>query len=279
MALAAAIIAPIGEELFFRGFALTAWPRDMPERTALIRSAVFFAVVHIPNIRASRTRQRMGQALLQFAVIFPLGLVLGWLFLRRGSWPPSRGMWPTTASCWDCCPVTGGWRRAESVVAERVVPKVHGQAGRKSQASAHPYGGSAFGSGRRGNRRAPSFGPGSTSPPLRSSPPDARGSHGTSARRRSIRELATTERPGNDWRSGRRGTVRRGAGQPRLGDRHSPRRGWPRRRCPTRWPVRARWRDLPSSGCCRAWDPRAQLSWRRRSSWAGARWIGPTDAG
>lgn len=84
IALAAALVAPIGEELFFRGFALTAWARDLPERSALLRSAVFFAVVHIANINAATFREGASQALLQVAVILPVGLVLGWLFLRRG---------------------------------------------------------------------------------------------------------------------------------------------------------------------------------------------------
>jgi len=84
--LAAAIVAPIGEEAFFRGFALSAWLRDLGERPALVRSALFFAVVHILNIRvaADQASQGLGQAMLQFAVILPLGLALGWLFLRRG---------------------------------------------------------------------------------------------------------------------------------------------------------------------------------------------------
>ena len=84
IALAAAIVAPVGEELFFRGFALTAWARDLPERTALIRSALFFALVHIANINAASFREGASQAALQIAVILPIGLVLGWLFLRRG---------------------------------------------------------------------------------------------------------------------------------------------------------------------------------------------------
>ena len=83
---AAAIIAPIGEEAFFRGFALSAWLRDLGERPALIRSALFFAFVHILNIRvaAEHASEGLGQAILEFAVILPLGLALGWLFLRRG---------------------------------------------------------------------------------------------------------------------------------------------------------------------------------------------------
>lgn len=84
VALAVAIVAPIGEELFFRGFALTAWLNDLGERSALGRSAVLFAVVHIVNIESSTFGEGAAQALLQTAVILPLGLVLGWLFLRWG---------------------------------------------------------------------------------------------------------------------------------------------------------------------------------------------------
>jgi len=86
LVVAAAVIAPIGEEAFFRGFALTAWLRDLGERPALIRSALFFAVVHILNIRVGveQASEGLGQAILEFAVILPLGFALGWLFLRRG---------------------------------------------------------------------------------------------------------------------------------------------------------------------------------------------------
>jgi membrane protease YdiL (CAAX protease family) len=86
LVVAAAIVAPIGEEAFFRGFALTAWWRDLGPRSALVRSALFFAVVHILNIRVGPDEAATGfaQALLSFLVILPLGLVLGWLFQRRG---------------------------------------------------------------------------------------------------------------------------------------------------------------------------------------------------
>ncbi|MFN8623135.1 MAG: CPBP family intramembrane glutamic endopeptidase, partial [Chloroflexota bacterium] len=70
--------------LFFRGFALTAWARDLPERSALIRSAVFFAVIHIANISATSFSEGARQAVLQVVVIGPVGFVLGWVFLRRG---------------------------------------------------------------------------------------------------------------------------------------------------------------------------------------------------
>ena len=85
IAVVAALIIPVGEELFFRGFALTAWLRDLGPRSALIRSSVFFAIIHIANITTStRSAEGAAQALLQTAVILPVGFVLGWLFLRRG---------------------------------------------------------------------------------------------------------------------------------------------------------------------------------------------------
>ena len=82
--LAAAILIPIGEEIFFRGFAQTAWTRDLGTRTALLRSTVFFAVVHIANIDAPTFGQGLAQAILTLVVILPVGYVLGWLFARYG---------------------------------------------------------------------------------------------------------------------------------------------------------------------------------------------------
>lgn len=84
VAAGAALVAPVGEEIFFRGFALSAWLRDLGPRVAVVRSALFFALIHILNIQSETFGQGAAQALLQTAVILPLGLVLGWLFLRQG---------------------------------------------------------------------------------------------------------------------------------------------------------------------------------------------------
>jgi membrane protease YdiL (CAAX protease family) len=83
---AAAVVIPIGEELFVRGFALTAWLRDLGPRSALVRSSVFFALVHVADNWTSTDDFSHGaaQSVLEAAVILPVGLVLGWLFLRRG---------------------------------------------------------------------------------------------------------------------------------------------------------------------------------------------------
>jgi membrane protease YdiL (CAAX protease family) len=84
---AAAVLAPVGEEVFFRGLALTAWLRDLGLRAALIRSSLFFALVHIANINVDPADGLFGvtrQALVILAVILPLALVLGWIFVKRG---------------------------------------------------------------------------------------------------------------------------------------------------------------------------------------------------
>ena len=78
VALGAGILVPIGEEVFFRGFTLTAWLRDLGPRAALIRTTIFFAVVHVISTTSIQ------QTILVLVVIGPVGLALGWLYLRRG---------------------------------------------------------------------------------------------------------------------------------------------------------------------------------------------------
>jgi CAAX protease family protein len=84
LVLGAVIVAPLGEELFFRGFALTAWLRDLGPWPALVRSAVFFGLVHIFDIRSDTFDEGLRQAILTISEIVPLAFLLGWLFLRRG---------------------------------------------------------------------------------------------------------------------------------------------------------------------------------------------------
>jgi membrane protease YdiL (CAAX protease family) len=69
------LVAPIGEELFFRGFALTAWWRDLGPRSAIIRSALFFGLVHIVNISSVDFATGIRQVILVLVQI---------LFVRRG---------------------------------------------------------------------------------------------------------------------------------------------------------------------------------------------------
>lgn len=87
--LAGAVVAPIGEELLFRGFATTAWARDLGPRRALVRGALFFAIVHVLTISGTTAGEAAGLAIIGFASRIPVALALGWLFLRRGSiWAP-----------------------------------------------------------------------------------------------------------------------------------------------------------------------------------------------
>ena len=83
-ALSAGLIVPIGEEVFFRGYTLTAWMRDLGPRAALIRTTLFFALIHILNINTATFGEGLAQAVLEVAIVAPVGLALGWLYLRRG---------------------------------------------------------------------------------------------------------------------------------------------------------------------------------------------------
>lgn len=87
--LAVCVFIPIGEELLFRGYNLSAWWRDLGARSAILRSAFFFAVVHILNVSVDANASNAAldgvkQAAIEFLVIAPVGLALGWLFVRRG---------------------------------------------------------------------------------------------------------------------------------------------------------------------------------------------------
>ena len=70
-AIAVVIVAPIAEEMFFRGFLYQALRRWRGVAFAVVVSAAIFAIVH-------------GAPLL-IVGIFPLGVILAYLFERRGS--------------------------------------------------------------------------------------------------------------------------------------------------------------------------------------------------
>jgi uncharacterized protein len=81
--LAAAVIAPVWEELFFRGFTTTAWLRSAGARAAIVRGAVFFALVHVVTLVGSDFETAARTAFIAFVIRLPVGLVLGWVFVRR----------------------------------------------------------------------------------------------------------------------------------------------------------------------------------------------------
>lgn len=81
--LGAAVLAPFWEELFFRGFATTAWARTAGARAAIVRGAVFFALIHVITLAGSDFGAAIRTAFIAFVIRLPVGMVLGWVFLRR----------------------------------------------------------------------------------------------------------------------------------------------------------------------------------------------------
>jgi len=80
---AAAVVAPLWEEAFFRGFVTTAWARTAGPRAAIVRGAVFFALIHVVTLGGTDFESAARVALIAFVIRLPVGLVLGWVFLRR----------------------------------------------------------------------------------------------------------------------------------------------------------------------------------------------------
>ena len=62
------IAAPLGEELFFRGFLLAKWKKSLGTRKAVVLTALLFAVLHF--------------YLVQFIPVLVAGVVLGLMFVR-----------------------------------------------------------------------------------------------------------------------------------------------------------------------------------------------------
>jgi membrane protease YdiL (CAAX protease family) len=87
--LAAAIVAPLAEELLFRGFALSAWRRTNGARAAILRSSTVFVLAHVLFVGGDSFRDAAALAFVAGLVRVPVALTLGWLFTRTGSlWAP-----------------------------------------------------------------------------------------------------------------------------------------------------------------------------------------------
>jgi membrane protease YdiL (CAAX protease family) len=78
MVLVASVLAPIAEEVAFRGYLLSALRTRLPPGPAIAASAVLFAAMHLDPVR--------------FPAVLFLGLFLGWLAWRSGS------IWPAVAA-------------------------------------------------------------------------------------------------------------------------------------------------------------------------------------
>lgn len=90
--LSAAILAPLGEEVFFRGYTTTAWARAVGARAAIVRGALFFSFAHIATLFATSFSTGAAAAVAQFVALLPAGLALGWVFLARRSIWASIGL-------------------------------------------------------------------------------------------------------------------------------------------------------------------------------------------
>lgn len=83
--LAAVVIAPVSEEFFFRGFATTAWARRLGPRGAIVRGALFFALVHVLTLGGATASEALRIAAIAFLARLPVSFMLGWIFVRRDS--------------------------------------------------------------------------------------------------------------------------------------------------------------------------------------------------
>lgn len=87
-----ALVAPVAEEIFFRGFATTAWRRGMSEGAAIVRGAFFFAFVHVITVGGATFSEGVERAAFAFVVRLPIALALGWVFVRWRSLHASIGL-------------------------------------------------------------------------------------------------------------------------------------------------------------------------------------------
>ncbi|HET9851780.1 MAG TPA: type II CAAX endopeptidase family protein [Candidatus Limnocylindrales bacterium] len=89
---AGALIAPMAEELLFRGFVLTAWQRTVGTRAAILRSSIVFVLAHVLLVGGDRFEDALKLAFVAGVVRIPVALALGWLFVRTGSLWASIGL-------------------------------------------------------------------------------------------------------------------------------------------------------------------------------------------
>lgn len=82
---AVAILAPIGEEIFFRGFATNAWGRSLGRASTIVRASLFFAFIHVMNTSTPDLAMFWRVALFNFGARIPVAFVLTWLYMRRRS--------------------------------------------------------------------------------------------------------------------------------------------------------------------------------------------------
>jgi membrane protease YdiL (CAAX protease family) len=86
---AGSLVAPLSEEILFRGAALTAWLETAGPGAAIIRSATLFVLAHVLFVGGDQFGQAAATAFVAGVVRIPIALVLGWLYVRtRNLWAP-----------------------------------------------------------------------------------------------------------------------------------------------------------------------------------------------
>jgi membrane protease YdiL (CAAX protease family) len=83
--IAVAVVAPIGEEIFFRGFATNAWARSLKRHRAILQAGLFFAFIHVINVDKGDAGSALRVALVAFGGRIPVSIALAWLYVRRRS--------------------------------------------------------------------------------------------------------------------------------------------------------------------------------------------------
>jgi membrane protease YdiL (CAAX protease family) len=90
--IAIAIIVPIGEEIFFRGFVTNAWGRSLTRNGALLRGALFFAGIHMINVTTTDADISFRAAIFNMGARVPIAIAITWLYMRRRSIVASGSM-------------------------------------------------------------------------------------------------------------------------------------------------------------------------------------------
>lgn len=83
--LAGAAIAPLAEEVLFRGVAVTAWARLAGAPSAIVRSSVMFALAHVLLVGGETLGEAAGLFAVGLVGRLPVAVALAWTYLRRGS--------------------------------------------------------------------------------------------------------------------------------------------------------------------------------------------------
>ena len=83
--IALAVVAPLGEEIFFRGFATNAWGRSLGRYSTIARASLFFAFIHVINVTTTDASISWRAAVFNFGARVPVAIALTWLYMRRRS--------------------------------------------------------------------------------------------------------------------------------------------------------------------------------------------------